>query len=271
MRHDRLVEVWVPGAYLRASMPRTQGVLDLLARVEHPAPRLILDLGCGPGNNTELIAKRWPDALVIGLDSSPSMIAAARQRERPGNLEFRQGDLREWQPDEPADIVLANAVLQWIPGHIALLPRLVAMLAHGGVLGFQMSSGGNLPGSLRRIVHELAGEPRWRDKLGAAYTGNELLDPVDYIAALGDAGLRAQAWETRYVYPMSGTGNLVEYASGAVLRPVLALLAADEGERFVAEFAQRVSQECPPRLIGGEFVELLRVRRVFVVGRRGQP
>jgi trans-aconitate 2-methyltransferase len=269
LRHDHVVDVWVPGAYLRASMPRTQGVLDLLARVGHPAPRLILDLGCGPGNNTELIAQRWPEALVIGLDNSPSMIAAARQRERPGHLEFRQADLREWQPDAPADIVLMNAVLQWIPGHMALLPRFAAMLASGGVLGIQMPGGGHL--SLVDIAHRLAGEPRWRGKLSQAYTEDDLLDPADYIAAFGDAGLRAEAWETRYIYPISGTGNLVEYASGAVLRPALALLAPDDADRFVADFAERITQAFPPRLIGGELVELLTVRRVFVVGRRVLP
>jgi trans-aconitate 2-methyltransferase len=260
------VEVWVPGAYLRGSMPRTQGVLDLLARVAHPAPRLILDLGCGPGNNTELIAQRWPDALVIGLDNSPSMISAARQRERPGHLEFRQADLREWQPGELADIVLMNAVLQWIPGHMALLPRFAAMLAPGGVLGIQMPSGEHP--SLKDVAHRLAAEPRWRGRLSRAYTEDDLLDPVNYITALGDAGLRAEAWETRYIYPRSGTGNLVEYASGAVLRPALALLAPEEAERFVADFAERVIQEFPPRLIGGELMELLTVRRLFVVGRR---
>jgi trans-aconitate 2-methyltransferase len=196
-------------------------VLDLLARVRHPGPRLVVDLGCGPGNNTELIAERWPQARVLGVDSSPDMIAAARERERPGHLEFHLGDLTTWKPDEPADVVLLNAVLQWIPGHAALLPGLVAMLAPSGVLGFQMP--GHMPGVsssfLMDIAREMISEPEWRDKAGGAYHDNELLDPVGYITALGDAGLRAEAWETRYTYPLPGSGRLVEYASGAVLRP----------------------------------------------------
>jgi trans-aconitate 2-methyltransferase len=260
-------EIWVADSYLRSSMPRTQGVLDLLARVQHPAPRLIADLGCGPGNNTELIARRWPEALVIGVDSSPDMIAAARERERPGHLEFRLADLTEWQPDEPLDIVLLNAVLQWIPGHAALLPRFAALLAPGGVLGFQMPGGRSIPGNLLDIAREMTGEPQWKDKLSGAYSDNDLLDPLGYIVALGDAGLRAEAWEICYTYPLAGTGRLVEYATGAVLRPALGPLTPEEEEQFLAEYSRRVSKAFPPHIIGGECAEVLNLSRTFAVGQ----
>ena len=263
-------EIWISDAYLRSSMPRTQGVLDLLGRVRHPGPRLIADLGCGPGNNTELISQRWPEALVIGVDSSSDMIAAARERERPGRLEFRQADLTEWQPGPSFDIVLLNAVLQWIPDHPALLPRLAALLAPGGVLGFQMP--GRLPGRspnvyVLDIAREMTDEPQWRDQLSGVYTSHDLLDPMGYITALGDLGLRAEAWETRYAYPLTGGGRLVEHASGAVLRPALARLAPPAAERFLAEFSRRVGLACPPQVIGGESVEVFHQSRVFAVGQ----
>jgi trans-aconitate 2-methyltransferase len=261
-------EVWVADSYLRASGPRTQGVLDLLARVGHPGPRVIADLGCGPGNNTELIARRWPEALVIGVDNSSDMIAAARQRERPGRLEFRQADLTAWQPDEPLDIVLLNAVLQWVPGHAALLPGFAAMLAPGGVLGFQLPGGRPASGNLLDIARQMTVEPAWRDKLSGAYSDDELLDPLGYIVALAEAGLRAQAWETRYTYPLPGSGRLVEYASGAMLRPALALLTPPEAERFLAEYSRRVDRSFPSLVIGGERVEVLTVSRTFAVGIR---
>jgi trans-aconitate 2-methyltransferase len=263
-------EIWISNAYLRASMPRTQGVLDLLARVKHPGPRLIADLGCGPGNNTELIAERWPTALVIGVDKSADMIAAARERERPGQLEFRQADLTEWRPRERFDIVLLNAVLQWIPDHTALLPQLTALLAPGGVLGFQMPTRGRAgsynTGALE-IAREMSQEPEWRDKLGAAYTDHPTLDAVGYITALGDLGLQAEAWETRYAYPLAGSGRLLEYASGAVLRPALAPLTPDESDRFLAEFSRRLAVANPPRLISGKSVEVLRQSRIFTIGQ----
>jgi trans-aconitate 2-methyltransferase len=227
-------------------------------------------LGCGPGNNTGLIARHWPQALVIGVDSSPAMIAAAREREQPGCLEFRLGDLATWQPGEPADVVLLSAVLQWVPGHVTLMPRLAAMLAPGGVLGFQMPGLMPGPGSadpLLDIAREMTCGPRWRDRLGHAYGDGTLLDALGYITALGDAGLRAEAWETRYTYLLPGAGSLVEYASGSILRPALALLTPPEAAQFTAEYSRRVAEASPPRVIGGETVEVLSQRRIFAVGR----
>jgi trans-aconitate 2-methyltransferase len=263
-------EIWISDAYLRASGPRTQGVLDLLARVRHPKPRLIADLGCGPGNNTELAAERWPEALVIGVDSSADMIAAAREREQPGHLEFYQADITDWQPEEPLDIVLLNAVLQWLPNHTALLPRLAALLAPGGVLAFQMP--GRVPTesavfATLDIAREMTREPRWRDKLSDVYTDHTLLDPVGYITALGDLGLRAEAWETQYAYPLTGGGRILEYFSGTVLRPAVAPLTPQEAEEFTAEFSRRLSVANPPHMIGGESVEVLNLSRVFAIGQ----
>jgi trans-aconitate 2-methyltransferase len=266
-----VTDQWISEAYLRIPTLRTQAVLDLLARVQHPGPRLVVDLGCGPGNATELIAEHWPRARVIGVDNSPNMIAAANGREQPGQLEFRLGDLATWQADEPVDVMLFNAVLQWIPGHAGLMPRFAAMLAPGGVLGFQMPGRWPGPGGndvLMEIILDLTREPRWRDKLGNAYGDDTfLLDPVGYITALTGAGLAAEAWETRYTYPLAGTGRLVEYASGSILRPMFACLTPPEEEKFRAELAQRLSQALPPRVIGGETVEILSQRRVFAVGR----
>lgn len=108
-------DIWDPGAYPRWAYPRTRALLDLPSHIDQPAPRLVVDLGCGPGNTTELMSDRWPDALVIGIDNSPSMIEATRPRQRPGRLEFRAGDLRDWDPGERVDVILANAVLQFHP------------------------------------------------------------------------------------------------------------------------------------------------------------
>lgn len=166
--------------------------------------------------------------------------------------------------------MLFNAVLQWIPDHAALMPRFAAMLAPGGVLGFQMP--GLMPGtrandSLLETILELTREPQWRDRLGRALGDETLLDAIGYITALADAGLQPEAWETRYTYLLPGTGRLVEYASGSILRPVFALLSTPEEEQFRAEFSQRLSETHPPRVIGGETVEVLSQRRVFAVGR----
>ena len=159
-------DIWDPGAYLRWAYPRKRAVLDLLSHIDQHAPRVVVDLGCGPGNTTELMSDRWPDALVIGVDNSPSMIEAARPRQRPGRLEFRAGDLRDWQPGEPADVILANAVLQFYADNLDFLTRWAGFLAPGGELGVQMPGAPPHPlgDSLMDLAQALIEAPAWRGK-----------------------------------------------------------------------------------------------------------
>jgi trans-aconitate 2-methyltransferase len=247
--------------------PRTRGCRDLLANVDHPGPRLVIDLGCGPGNNTELIADRWPEALVVGVDSSPQMIEAARTRERPGRLEFRVGDVREWAPDAAVDVVLASAVLHWIPEHLELLPRLAGYLAPGGVLGFQVPGGG-APGSAMDIAEELIAAAQWSDKLPGGLDPSRVHSVAEYLTALGDAGLRAEAWQTRYLFPLPGEDSVARYMAGSVLRSVLARLSPADADLFLAQYAERLRATHPPFVIGGEPVEVLDMQRTFAVGHR---
>jgi trans-aconitate 2-methyltransferase len=194
------------------------------------------------------------------------MIEAARSRQRPGRLEFREGDLRDWEPDDAPDIVLASAVLQWLPDHLSLLPRIAGFLAPGGVLGFQMP--GEVPGSIMNVAHELAATEAWRDKLRGALESATVYPPADYLTVLGDAGLAAEAWETHYWFPLAGEGSLAGYAAGSVLRSALARLAPDDADRFLAAYAERLRAAQPPRRVGGQPGQVLRQRRVFAVGQR---
>jgi trans-aconitate 2-methyltransferase len=260
-------DTWDPDAYLRWPGPRTQSVLDLLGHAGHPAPRLVLDLGCGPGNNTELIADHWPAAHVLGVDSSPNMIEAARTRERSGHLDFLVADIRDWQPSQSADVVLANAVLQFFPDHLELLPRLASFLAPGGVLGFQMPAS-DRTGSIMDVARALTASPAWRGTLDGILSSSNVRPPADYLAALGDAGLIPEAWETVYLFPLAGPGSLAEYAAGSVLRPVLSRLDPPTAGRFLSDYTDLMHAEWPPQIIGGELTEILRQRRVFAVGRR---
>lgn len=261
-------DFWDPSAYLQWARPRTRPVRDLLWSVDHPDPRLVVDLGCGPGNNTELVADRWPDAYVLGIDSSPHMIEAATARQRPGRLEFRVGDLREWVPDAAPDVILANAVLQWLPDHLTLLPRIAGLLAPGGVLGLQMPA--EIAGGVIGIAYELAATDAWRDKTTGAPRSyaSSVRAPADYLTALADAGLDAEAWETSYTFPLGGEGSLAQYVAGSVIRPLLSGLSPDEAGRFLADYSGLLRTAQPPYVIGGRPVEVLRQRRVFAAGRR---
>jgi trans-aconitate 2-methyltransferase len=263
-------DIWDPGAYLRWAYPRTRAVLDLLSHIDQTAPRLVVDLGCGPGNTTELMSDRWPDALVIGVDNSPSMIEAARPRQRPGRLEFRAGDLRDWEPGEPVDVILANAVLQFHPEHLDYLPKWAGFLPPGGEMGIQMPGAPPHPpgDSLMDLAQQLIEAPQWRGKLSGSLQNMYVYPVDDYLTVLTRAGLSAEAWESEYSYPLAGPGSLVQYSAGSVVRPALSLLTSEESERFLAEYAESLRAHHSPRIIGGQPVEFLRQHRVFAVGRR---
>jgi trans-aconitate 2-methyltransferase len=240
-------------------------VVDLLARINHPGPERVVDAGCGPGNSTELVAARWPDAHVLGIDSSVEMIESAGERARPGRLEFWLADLREWEPEQPVDVLLSNAMLHWIPEHRELLPRLAGFLAPGGVLGFEIPSPG--PGSPKHIADELAESPAWDPLLGGVLELTVSHEPAEYLVTLADAGLDADAWETTYTFVLDGLDGVVSYDSGSFLRPVLARLGPKDAQRFLGEYASRIAAAFPPVSLGGRTVQMRPNRRIFAVGR----
>src|SRR3712207_242221 len=140
---------WHPGTYLRYAGERARPFAELLARVDAAAPRTVVDLGCGEGALTASLAQRWPGARVTGIDSSPEMLAAAAAHAEPGRVDFALGDVRDWAPDGPVDVLVSNAVLHWVPGHEELLARWAGWLAPGGVLAVQV------PGNFRAPTHAL--------------------------------------------------------------------------------------------------------------------
>ena len=155
---------WNPALYSRFEDERTRPARDLLARVLPPAPAVVVDLGCGPGNSTELLIQRFPRASILGIDSSPAMVDAARKR-LPQHR-FEQADLAEWRPEVPPDLIFANAVLQWLPNHPVLLPQLFGLLRPGGVLAVQMPD--NLDEPSHRAMRAVAASGSWSARLAPA-------------------------------------------------------------------------------------------------------
>ena len=163
--------MWDSGQYLRFGGERARPFFDLVAQVGASSPQYVADLGCGPGNLTAVLARRWPDATVVGVDNSPEMIAAARASaddgaSAPPNLSFALGDVWDWRPERPVDVLVCNAVLQWVPGHDELLLRWAGLLAPGGWLAFQLP--GNFGQPSHAIVRDMASSPRWRVALAGA-------------------------------------------------------------------------------------------------------
>jgi trans-aconitate 2-methyltransferase len=254
---------WDPAVYQKYGDERTRPFTDLLARVGSTDPRFVVDLGCGPGDQTATLLQRWPAATVLGIDSSPDMIEAAQDHAVPGRLTFVQADLSTWRPDRPVDVLVSNATLQWVTGHLELLPRLAAMLAPDGWLAFQVP--GNFDAPSHTELFALRETPRWRDRLAAgAARGAYVHQPVDYLSALLRLQLVVDVWETTYLHVLSGDDPVLEWTKGTALRPVFAVLDGADLEEFLTDYGQRLRAAYPR----AEFGTVLPFRRVFAVAHR---
>jgi trans-aconitate 2-methyltransferase len=248
---------WDPDRYLTFADERGRPFLELVARIEADAPQRVVDLGCGAGNLTMLLAQRWPQAQILGLDSSAEMIAAAPVGE---GVEFAVGDIVGWRPDEPVDVLLSNAALQWVPGHVDLLPDLVAAMAPGGWLAFQVP--GNFEEPSHTIRRELAAEEPYAEHTAGVAAPNAH-DAATYLHVLRGLGCEVDAWETTYLHVLHGEDPVYTWVSGTGARPTLQALPDDLRPTFKAEFKRRLREAYPER--GGAVV--LPFRRVFVVAR----
>lgn len=253
---------WSASQYVAFEAERTRPVRDLLSAVEPGAVRRAIDLGCGPGNSTEVLISRFPEAAVSGLDSSPDMIEAARRR-LPA-VGFEVGSVEDWDPPEAFDVILANAVFQWLPDHARLFPRLVGKLAPGGALAVQMPD--NLDQPSHRLMGEIAADGPWADRLAAA-TGErtEVGSAEWYFRLLQPLCARVDVWRTTYQHLLAGPSAVVEWFKGSGLRPFLAPL--DEGERtaFLARYEAAIAAAYPPAPDG---TVLLPFPRLFIVAVR---
>lgn len=254
---------WDPIHYLQFADERARPFVDLTARIGAERPRRVVDLGCGPGTLTARLAERWPEADVLGVDSSPAMIERARteQRAAAGRLRFTLGDLRDWRSAEGVDIVVSNATLQWVPDHRRLLPRLLESLLPGGWLAFAVP--GNFAEPSHRLLAGLAADPRFAAH-AAGLTWPTASDPIDYLDDLCRAGCRVEAWETTYLHVLSGPDPVFAWISSTGARPMLDALPEPLRADFAAEYRAQLRTAYPPRPYG----TVLPFRRVFVVARR---
>jgi trans-aconitate 2-methyltransferase len=261
----RLVEAaWDPASYLRFADERARPFVELLARVRAAEPAVVVDLGCGEGALTASLARRWPGARITGVDSSPEMLAAAAAHAVPGRVSFTAGDVRDWAPAGPVDVLVTNAVLHWVPGHDRLLARWAAALSPGGELAMQVP--GNFRAPTHALLAELCAERRWADRVGdVAPRPDAVLDPMGYFDVLTGAGLDADVWETTYLHVLTGEDPVLGWVRGTVLRPVLARLDEDDAAALTAAYAAALRAAYPRRADG---MTLLPFRRVFAVGRR---
>ena len=250
---------WDPDRYLTYADERGRPFLDLISRIDADQPATVVDLGCGPGNLTALLAQRWPAADVTGLDSSPEMIASAQAR--GDRVRYAVADLRDWiVGDQTVDVLVSNATLQWVPGHLDLLPRLAERV--NGWLAFQVP--GNFDEPSHTIRADIAAEPPYAEHLdGVAHPASH--DPDVYLDTLARLGWTVDAWETTYLHILTGVDPVFTWVSGTGARPTLEALAqVGLRERFETEFKRRLADAYPENGYG----VVLPFRRVFVVAHR---
>lgn len=252
---------WSARQYSMFEQQRTRPVRDLVAAIPTTEVNVAIDLGCGPGNSTQVLAERFASATIRGIDSSDDMLKEARQR--LPELSFELADIATWRPDQRFDVILANASLQWVPDHAELYPRLVNLLNPGGTLAVQTPD--NLEEPAHRLAREIASSGRWADKIGSVRHPDR--HPARaYFEWLQPHCAEVDVWRTTYHHPLAGGHEaVVEWFKGSALRPYLQQLDKDEQSAFLETYLQAVSQAYPALADG---TVLLPFPRLFVVATR---
>lgn len=255
---------WDPAKYVQFGDYRDRPFFDLTGRVHADSPGQVVDLGCGPGNLTATLAERWPEADVVGLDSSAEMLARAEAvAEGTPSLRFNRVDIAEWMPSQETGVVVSNAALQWVPGHQEMMRSWLEALRPGSWFAMQVPGNFNAPSHV--LMRELAASDRWAPQLAGVLRGGEsVAEPGEYLHILLDAGYTADAWETTYQQVLPGRDAVLEWVRGTALRPVLAVLTPEEGSDFEANYAAALRDAYPPTAHGTVFP----FRRIFAVGRK---
>jgi trans-aconitate 2-methyltransferase len=253
---------WSASQYLKFEDERTRPVRDLIAAIATTEVARAIDLGCGPGNSTEVLMARYPRASITGIDSAEDMIRAAR--ERLPSVSFELADIATWQSPGPWDVIIANAVLHWVPAHSVLLPRLVDALSSGGSLAVQMPD--NLAEPSHVLMQQVANDGPWATKLAGARGERSQVAPAAwYYGLLRPQCARVNVWRTTYLHPLAGIEAVVEWFKGSGLRSFLSPLNQEEQTEYLLRYRAALARVYPTQPDGSV---LLPFPRLFFVATR---
>jgi trans-aconitate 2-methyltransferase len=253
---------WNSDQYLKFGRERTQPAIDLAARVLLDAPARVIDLGCGPGNSTAVLGRRWPAAALTGLDSSAAMLATARA-DFP-SVAWTEGDISRWTADAPFDLEISNAALQWVPHHRHEFPRLLTQVAPGGALAVQMPA--NFEAPPHRLMRDLATSAAWKSYFPTLPREWHVHQPEFYYDILAPHAARVELWTTDYIHVLDGLDGIIEWYRGTGLRPWLDALPDDATRTiFLGAYRARLVPYFSERTQGRV---LFPFRRLFVIAYR---
>lgn len=252
---------WDPQQYLSFSDHRLRPAIDLLGRIPLSSPGRIYDLGCGAGNVSTVLRQRWPEADIVGLDSSPEMLAKAREAEP--SVTFELVDLADWRPSGEPELIFSNATLHWLEDHEALFPRLFAGLPSGGVLAVQMPRNFSAPS--HTCIEATINDGPWRDRLLPLWRSAPVAEPAVYHRLLSAEATSLDIFEVEYLQRLTGVDPVKEWTKGTWLKPFLEALPPGESETFEEAYAARLRAAYPMEADGGT---LFPFRRLFIVAVR---
>lgn len=251
---------WNPDEYLSFGSERLRPAVELLNRIALESPARLADLGCGPGNATALLARRWPEAEILGVDSSRDMLAEAGRGGLPA--QWIEADIASWEPPNPLDLVFSNAALQWLDRHEVLMPRLMAMVMPGGLLAVQMPRNFAAPSHV--LLREVAAAPRWRDRLAGALRADPVAAPEVYHSLLAPLSSAVDIWQTEYLQVLRGEDPVLRWVRGTALTPVAEALGPEDFADFEAIYGERLRAAYPSR---GDGSTLFPFKRLFIVAQ----
>ena len=252
---------WDPGTYLGFNAERTRPAVELASRIALTAPRVAVDLGCGPGNSTAILAHRWPSATLIGVDNSAEMLATARKSQL--RAEWQLADLASWTSNEPISLIFSNAAYQWVDKHASIFPRLIELLEPKGVLAIQMPRNFDAPSHL--LLREIANDPRWSAKVSHLNRVRPVAEPAEYYEMLCRRAASLDIWETEYQQALEGDDAVFKWVSGTALVPYSAALDGEDRKEFLNVYRERLALAYP-RLSNGK--TLFPFKRIFIVATR---
>lgn len=252
---------WNPNQYSKFSDARLRPAIDLLTRIAVDDPRDVYDLGCGTGHITRVLAQRWGDATITGIDSSAEMLAQAARE--PGRITWMQQTLESWAPSRQADVIFSNAALHWLSNHDKLFGSLVEHLTPGGTLAVQMPRNFSAP-SHTSIASAVDAGP-WREKLLHLIKPVPVAEPAFYYSLLEPHATEIDIWETKYLHVLSGKDPVKEWTKGTWLKRFLDELNEPQRSKFEAEYARRVRDAYPAQPDGKT---LFPFKRLFIVMRK---
>lgn len=251
---------WDPTLYSAFAQPRLRPALDLMARIDADTPHQVVDLGCGTGNVTRILAERWHDATVTGVDSSPEMLEAAAAQ--PSRIRWVQSDVTRWKPERPVDVLFSNAALHWLDSHATLFPYLLTQLSPGGTLAVQMPH--NHYAASHAVMAETVEAGPWAARLRPLARRFPVEDPDFYYDVLTPLTASLDLWETEYLHVLEGDNPVVKWTLGTAMRPLIDALDEPERSEFLAEYSRRIAISYPRRTDGKT---LFPFRRLFLVAR----